>query len=153
MKTGNNFEKVVDKYFSDFDSVVRDRISKKPKPKKNNSITPVSRARKYYDKYRSLSMDKKECMQNLLDYTRIMLCLYTAIIKNGFNEIKDFDLSLRKLNLTRIIEGLRKEKEINLLGRKPRFNTEDPYSTDRSTFVLLVIMFYYMKSKEIVGEY
>ncbi len=151
LKTGKNFEKVVEKYTLDLDSVVINRIAKEPKPKKNKPTPAIPRARKYYNKSCYLKTHSKESKQSLMDYSRIMLCLYTAIIGNGLKEIEDFDLSLSGVNLTRIIEGLR--KETTLLGRKPRFDTKDPYSSDRSTFILLVIMFYYMKSKEIVGEY
>ena len=77
--------------------------------------------------------------------------LYAAIIQNNCKEIDDFNLSMNGINLTKTIEALRKETV--LLGKKPKFETKDPYTSDRSTFILLVIMFYYMKSKEIVGEY
>ena len=151
LKTGKPFEKIIEKYASDLDSVVGDRIAKEPRPKKNVPTPPVPRARKYYEKACFLRKNNKESKYWLLDYSRIMLCLYSAIIGNGLKEISDLDYSMKSLNLTRIIEALRKETV--LLGKKPRFETKDPYSSDRSTFILLVVMFYYMKSREIKGEY
>ena len=151
LKTGKPFEKVVENYTSDLDSVVGERIAKEPKPRKNKPTPPTPRARKYYEKACFLRKNNKETKHGLLDYTRIMLCLYAAIIQNNCKEIDDFNLSMNGLNLTKIIEALRKETV--LLGKKPKFETKDPYTSDRSTFILLVIMFYYMKSKEIVGEY
>ena len=151
LKSGKSFEKVVEKYMQDLDSVISDRIAKEPKPKKNMPTPPTPRARKYFEKAYELRRHNKESKHGLLDYTRIMLCLYMAIIGNGKKEIDDFSYSMSALNLTKIIESLR--KETTLLGKKSRFETKDPYTSDRSTFILLVIMFYYMKSKEMVGEY
>ena len=34
-----------------------------------------------------------------------------------------------------------------------KFDTKESYGSDRSTFILLIILYYYMKSKEIMGEY
>ena len=135
----------------DLDSVVGDRIAKEPKPKKDKPTPPTSRARKYYEKACDLRRLNKESKRGLMDYTRIMLCLYMAIIDGGKKVIDDFNYSISELNLTRIVEALR--KEATLLGKKARFETKDPYTSDRSTFILLAIMFYYIKSKEIVGEY
>lgn len=151
LKTGKTFERVLEKYTLDLDSVVSERVAKEPKPQKNKPTPTTPRARKYYDKSCYLRKHNKESKHGLLDYTRIILCLYSAIINNDFKEIDDFNLSVGGVNLTKVIESLR--KETTLLGKKQRFNTKDPYTSDRSTFVLLVIMFYYMKSKEIVGEY
>lgn len=151
LKTGKQFEKIVEKYTADLDSVVGERIAKEPKPRKNKPTPSTPRARKYYEKACFLRKNNKETHHGLLDYTRIMLCLYTAIIQNNGKEIDDFTLSMNGLNLNKMIEAL--GKETVLLGKKLKFETKDPYTSDRSTFVLLVIMFYYMKSKEIVGDY
>ena len=50
LKTGKPFEKVVEKYTADLDSVVGERIAKEPKPRKNKPTPPTPRARKYYEK-------------------------------------------------------------------------------------------------------
>ncbi len=151
LKTGRSFEKTVEKYVQDIDSVVGSRIAREPKPQKNKPTPPTPRARKYYDKACYLRKRNKESKRGLVDYTRIMLCLYTSIIANGNKDIEDFNYSISVLNLPRIVETLR--KETTTLGKKPKFETNDAYASDRSTFILLVIMFYYMKSKEIVGDY
>lgn len=151
LKTGKTFERLVEKYTADLDSVVGDKIAKEPKPQKNKPTPPTPRARKYYEKACILRKNNKTSRRGLIDYTRIMLCLYAAIILNKGEEIKDFNYSINSINLTIIIEALRKETV--LIGKKPKFETEPPYTSDRGTFILLIIMFYYMKSKEIVGEY
>ena len=59
LKMGKPFEKVVEKYTADLDSVVGDRIAKEPKPRKNKPTPPTPRARKYYEKACFLRKNKK----------------------------------------------------------------------------------------------
>lgn len=151
LKSGKEFGKIVEKYMSDLDSIVGIRIAETPKTRKNQPTPPTPRARKYYEKAVGLRKTNRETKRGLIDYTRLMLCLYTAIINNKYKRITDFELSINCLNLTKIIESMR--KEVIPIRRKARFDTHDPYNSDRSSFVILVIMFYYIKSKEVVGEY
>ena len=151
MKTDKSFEKIIEKYTLDLDSVISKRIAKEPERKKNKPTPPTPRAREYYIKSCYLRKHNKESKHGLLDFTRIALCLYSAILNSSSKIIDDFNYSLNELNLIRIIESLK--EETILLGKLPKFVTKDPYESDRSTFILLVIMFYYMKSKEIRGEY
>ena len=149
---GMPFEKVVDKYVEALDSVVGERIAEKPKQKKNKPTPPTPRARKYYDHACFLKQTIKESNSSLLDYTRIMLCLYSAIVGADLKQIVDFDLSISGLNLAELIKALRKETT-GFVNKRPRFETGDPYVSDKSTFVLLVILFFYMKNNEVEGEY
>ncbi len=151
LKTERNFNKLLEKYVEDLDSVVADRIAKTPKAKKNKPMPQIPRARKYYEKAESLQKHNTESKQGLLDYSRIMLCLYASIINNGLQEIDDFELSFSSINLPTILEVL--HKEATGMSKKLRFDTRDPYDLDRCSFIILIIMFYYMKSKEITGEY
>ena len=80
-----------------------------------------------------------------------MMCLYVSIIKNEGNVINDFDYSTDCLNITQIINSLRKEQ--NGLVKNLRFDLKDRYDTDRCTFIIIIIMFYHIKNNEIVGEY
>jgi len=151
LKTGKNFEKVVEKYTLDFDSIVGDRVEKEPKPRKGEPTPPTPRARKYYDRACFIRKNNKDSERGLLDYSRLMFCLYMSIINNSFKKIEDLDFAFKSLNLTKMLEAMC--RETTLLGRKSKFDIKDPYSSDRSTFVITVIMFYYMKSKEVIGEY
>lgn len=123
LATGKNFEKLVKKYASDLDSVVGSRIAREPKPRKNRPTPPTSRARKYYEKAQELEKHDLGTCQGLMDYTRLMLCLYSSIINNSFKEIEDFDYSVSAINLNKIIESMRKETVG--IGKKPRFDTAD----------------------------
>lgn len=151
LKTGKSFEKVIEKYTSDLDSIVGDKIAKEPKAKRNEPTPPTPRSRKYYEKACTIKKANKMTRHGLLDYSRLMLCLYTEIIKNDGKVIDDFDFSSDCLNLTRIIDSMR--SETGFIGKKAKFDTKEPYAADRSTFIMVIIMFYYIKSKEIIGEY
>lgn len=159
LRTKKSFDKIIEKYTSDLDSVVKDRIAKMPKSKKGGPAPTVPRARKYYDRSCQLREKANATTEDLLDYSRIVLCLYEAVIKNQRSVIQDFDLSMDKLNLPEITNELCDEESNRSNARVVDrfFNTVykrfNPECADRSTFILLVIMFYYMKSKEIVGEY
>ena len=39
------------------------------------------------------------------------------------------------------------------MGTRKRFNNKDLYSKDRSTFIMVVIMYYYIKNMEVEDEY
>ncbi len=146
LRTGKNFSKAVDSYFKDLDSIVEKRIEKTPQPKKNDP-EPVSipRARKYYEKAVSLKKAEDLSTEQLEDYTRIMLCLYTAIIKNGFKEISNFDFSSDCINVPDIISAMKKEEEpvAIKIGKKLKFDTRDRYGSDMCTLILTIISLAY----------
>lgn len=151
LKTGKSFEKVVEKYTSDLDSIVGGRIAKEPKAKKNEPMPPMPRSRKYYEKACTINKSNKIWKHGLLDYSRLMMCLYTEILNDDNKVIDDFDFSTECLNLSRIIDAMR--KETGLIGKKAKFDTKEPYTSDRSTFIMVIIMFYYIKGNEVIGEY
>ena len=141
----NSFSETVDNYAVTLDSVVLDHIDKYS-PLSRNSI---SRSKRYYDEARKMKKEGLNTFGRILDYTRIMLCLYMAIINNNHNSISDFDLSSECLEGKRIMESLRKEEIVNIVGRKKRFDTKGAYSSDRSAFIILIIMYHYIKSMEV----
>lgn len=143
-RTGKTFEKLVEKYTNDLNSVVDDRIIKEEKPrKKGEPVAPPCRARKYYDKAENIKEQNKSTQRGLLDYTRLMLCLYNSIISNKYEQIENFDFSTASLNLNIILDSLKQEK--GSLGKKLRFDLNN--IDTRCSFIILIIMFFYMKSK------
>jgi len=144
-----DFDGLLEKYISNWDVVVREKIAKEKKPTKKDPIHIIPRSRKYYQNI----AEKKDDLsfQNIIDFSRVMMCLYVSIIKNAGNVINDFDYSTDCLNITQIINSLRKEQ--NGLVKNLRFDLKDRYDTDRCTFIIIIIMFYHIKNNEIVGEY
>ena len=155
LKTGKSFDKYVDSYLKDLDSIVERRIEKTPQQKKNDP-TPVvvPRARKYYEKVVSLKKARTLATGVLVDYTRIMLCLYTAIIKNGFKEIGNFDFSSDCINPLDIIAAMKNEQEpvAIKIGKKQKFDIKDLYCSDTCTFMLTIVLAYKILNDRVQEE-
>ena len=151
LKTGKTFEQLIEDYVSIIDSVVEDRIGKAKRARGKNQTIYVPRSRKYYEKACSL---KKSCTttQAFVDYCRIMYCLYMAIIANDRKPIDDFEYSTECLHLYEMLNSLRNEKATGI-KRGSKFDTKEPYGLDRLTFILTVIMYFYIKSRDSVEEY
>lgn len=155
LKTGKNFEKQIDIFIADIDSVVGKRVAKEPQQHKNDKvILPVPRARKYYEKAISIKNDRKVSLKKLLDYTRIMLCLYAEIIRNKYNQIDNVDLSISSIDFDSIMDSMKTEQTGGAIGigKKTKFDISDLYCSDTCSFIFLIIMYYYMKNNEVVGD-
>ena len=142
------FDKIIKKYFDCLDSVVEDRIEKAPKKNKKISEQPKpSRARKYYD---YLNKDDLS-FNNIIDYSRIMLCLYSEIINNNMNTIKNFNYSFDCVNLKNIIESMKNEQTVIGVIKKPRFDWEN--QNTKTNLLLLILIYYYLKNNRVIGDY
>lgn len=143
-KTGKKFEDLLKNYMNVLDSLVELHVAKTPQAKKNEQTPITPRSRKYYDKAIEIKKALKS-LTDLTDYSRLMLCLYAAIINSGEDKIRTLDFALTCLKPDVIIDALKNEKESALFGKKnpkPRFDTSDPYATDSSFFVIVIIMLY-----------
>jgi len=143
-KTGKKFADQLKAYMAVLDSVVEPNIAKNQQAKKNEPAPPVYRSRKYYEKAAEIRKSMKS-MSGLIDYTRLTMCLYAAIIRNGGEKIKNLDFALSSLDPDAIETALRAENESVLFGKKnskPRFDTSDPYSMDSYFFVIAIILLY-----------
>lgn len=154
LDSGKSFDKIISSYMNDLDSVVEPRVERIPQQKKKDS-TPVyiPRARKYYDKAVALKKKPNLTYRLLVDYTRIMLCLYMAEIKSGFNTISDFDFASTCLEPIKILRALREEKAPRQLpgGKKKRFTTEDVYGSSNCMLILVVIILHVIMNENVLG--
>jgi hypothetical protein len=148
---GKRFEYIIEQYANDLDSVVRDHIDSGSHANKG-SASAVPRARKYYYRASALKRDGLKTFESLLDYSRIMLCLYMAIIKQNHKSISNFEYPSENLNGKEILKAMREEKDSSIFGEKKKFNTHSPYSMDRCTFIVVIIMYQYIKSNEVEVE-
>ena len=154
IKTGKTFDKLLSLYMTNLDLMVGRNIADTPKPKKGNDIdVVVPRTRKYYEKALSF-MSQVPTVRSLTDYTRLMMCLYSAIISNEHKTIRNFDYSIDCLDIDKILYSMEKEVSFGILQKsKSMFNFSDIYSTDAATFVLLVIMLTMIKNEEVKDNY
>lgn len=139
-KTSKDFDKQLLAYTDGLNSIVEDRIEKKPKAKKVDNAPVVNpRARQYYEKARIILKSRDLTMRNIIDYSRIMLCLYTAIVDNKLKPINNFDFSADCLKQEKIINAMKDEKK-RALKLKHRFDTTELYSLDTCVFIITIIM-------------
>ena len=146
-----NFDKYLEGYISDLDEVVGNRIAKPPRAKKKDSNPAViPRARKFYDKAMNVKNTRVLTDRQLLDYTRIMLCLYSEIIKNNYAEISNMNYSVSSIDPDVIITSMKKEED---KLKKPKFNIKDLYCQDTCTFIIAMINMYKIIGDKVQGEY
>lgn len=152
LKTGKEFDKTVEVYMKNLDSIVEGHIVKTPKNKKNDPSTIVPRSRRYYEKAVSLKNDITP--RRLIDYSRIMLCLYSEIIKNGYKEIDNLDFSADCLDPKNIIEAMKNEQKtvVANVGKKSRFDIKERYCTDTCTFIIAIILLYKILDDTVLEE-
>ena len=137
------FDKFVEVYFGNLDSIVAGRVAKPPQQrKKDETALPVPRARRYYEKAQSLRKGKLNLV-SMVDYSRIMMCLYAAIIEDNGTEITNFNYAATSLNVDEIINAMQNEESSYFnVTKKKRFDTTDPYGSDAITFVIAITILY-----------
>lgn len=143
-KTNKKFEDHIKSFMSTLDSLVEPHVAKVPQVKKNEPAPAVPRARKYYEKATAIRKSL-ETVSELIDYTRVMMCLYAMAIKSTDERISNFDFSIFCLDPVAIEASLKAEKESVLFGMKnpkPRFDTTEPYTADTCFFVIAIVLLY-----------
>lgn len=112
----------------------------------------MPRARKYYEKAQEIGKGKLNLI-GMIDYTRIMMCLYAAIIKNNGKEIQNFDFATSSLKIDDIILAMKEEQDalpFNVIKKK-KFDTVDPYGMDAITFILAITLLYKITGENLEG--
>ena len=156
IKVSKPFDKVINTYMNDIDSVVGHHIAK-PVNVPTQSGKPdviVPRSRKYYEKAMAIKKTKISSVTELIDYTRIMMCLYTAALKKEDGVIQNFDYSLDCIIPENLFNALEKEEvTVFRAAKKARFDTKELYSTDSSTLILAVIILCSIINRKVEGDY
>lgn len=155
-KTKKSFDELVKYYMDCFEELVSEHleqiiIGKNPKGK---PIYADSRALKYFKEAKVRKDDKKHPFIGLEDYSRISFCLYNEIIKKKRGNITDFNYSFGGIRIQTIINAIESEetkgkKLFKLEQLNKKFQTTNKYSKDSFMLVMVVIMFYHLKNKEV----
>ncbi len=156
LKTGDSFEKILSEYVSKWDDMVEKNIPKEPQAKKGETPPEEARTRKYYKHAIKVKDSRNYTIKQLIDYSRIMMCLYMAVINNEGKSTDEFDYSVNVLDLDSIISTMKQEKRGGTLPnikKKNMYDLEDLYCIDTCVFVLTMIMYYFIKFNEVEGEY
>ena len=142
IKNNRPFDKQIESYMNDLDAIVSPRIVKTTPSQKGNNTPPVTpRAYRYYEKAISSKGNKNLTVRQLLDYTRLMMCLYTSSIRNNDKAVENFVFSANCLDLDLILEHLKKEEIFFVIppNKRKRFELKEKYSSDTCTFVLITV--------------
>lgn len=149
LNKGKNFDELIEKYFNSLNDIVTGKIEKKPKQKKRDTeVNSIPRARKYYDKAEIIK--RQITLQNIIDYSRIMLCLYSAIINNEHKEINNFNYASESLDIKQLTNAMK--SETSSIGKSLKFNINKPFDYDRIIFILTIILYYHIKNNDIAEE-
>lgn len=141
LKNNCDFNKLVMSYYKSINEILGSQIA---------TSKQKTRAQKYYEKAVSISKSKKVNFQDLIDYTRIMMCLYMTVTKNQSKLITDFDLSKECLDMDTILTFIRRETvpTLGINKHKPRFDFHNPYSMDSCILLILTLVLYKLKDGE-----
>ena len=150
LKTSDPFVELIEKYLSDWDSLVEDNIIEESAPSEEGQPSIVTRAKKFYSHAIEIKEAGTITIKQFVEFSRIMLCLYMAMIEKDFAKIEDFDYSIQCLDLDRIIDAMHQKKTDGFLmfGGGAKFDTSDRYSMDTGVFVLTIIAYYLIQNKQ-----
>lgn len=142
IKTGKSFDKLIEAYTKGIDYVVGNKIAKATRAKKNSQVKEdMPRAAKYYEKALEIKNSRNLSTRNLIDYSRIIFCLYMEIIKNDYTVINNFDFLANVLKPDTVINGMKMKPDF-LIVKKKYFNIKELYSIDTCIFVIAIILLY-----------
>ena len=150
-KNRKKFDDLMKYYAAKLDDVVRPHIARTPNAKKDAPEPVTPRSRKYYEKAIEIGKAMKS-VQELLDYSRLMMCLYAEIIKRGNETIDNLDFAVSSLDPAAIEAALKIEEEPLLFGAARRFDTSDPYNMDTCFFVIAITMLYAIIGNSLEGD-
>ncbi len=155
LNSSDKFDKLIKKYMADWDNLVGDMIPKEPSAGKDGTKPPTARSRKYYARAMGLKENRSISLKQLTDYSRIMMCLYMAVMDKNYKEIQDFDYSSKCLDIDKIVNSMRETRQNGFLffGGGWQFDITKSYNLDTGVFILTFIMYYHIKNAEIEGEY
>ena len=140
LKSGKNFDKLIESYTKGIDYVVSNKIAKPTQSKKNKSVQEdIPRAGKYYEKALKIKNSRNLSTRNLIDYSRLIFCLYMEILKNHFTVISNFNFVSSELRLDVIINGMKMKEDFRIVKKK-YFNIKELYSIDTCTFIIAIII-------------
>ena len=145
------FDRQIEKYVDTLDSLVANKIAKTPKARRHDVAPSVPRARRYYEKVQIVKKKRLSDWGSILDYSRIMMCLYSAIIRNNREEIYDFDYSTKCLTIRDIVIEMETEK-IGL-SKNRKIANEGVFTPEASVFVISIIMLHKIINDKAQGDY
>ena len=162
IKTDKTIESLVDYYRDSLSNLIEGYIKKKIETKNANgeSEEQDTRAYKYFQYAKSTKEKDEDIHMHLEDFSRIMFCLYASIINNKMQVIEDFDLSFTSVKIHTLLGALeyeqKEEKKLfmfTLEGPSKKFDITKKYDRDTFMFIMVILMYYVLKMKEVRSEF
>lgn len=143
VKLNRPFGKMIESFMGAIDDVIAPRIAKAPQVKKGET-TPVivPRARKYYEKAVSARKKKDITYREILDFSRVMFCLYTASIDAEDKVIENFNFSSACIEPYETLDHLKSEETQVVFppSKRKRFDFKEKFGADSCTMVIAAIV-------------
>ena len=148
-----SFQKLLVNYSIYLDKLVANKVARATKANNNDSeLTP--RARRYYEKAKSNGKKQFQSTSQVIDYVRVMLCLYTASLQSPSNPIENFNLSIDTLSIENLIFNMKQEQAKRLNYQvKEYFLKNGIYSAAVFYLIMTIIIYCHLMSNMIQGEY
>lgn len=148
-----SFQKLLVNYSIYLDKLVANKVARAPKANNNDSEL-IPRARRYYEKAKSNGKKQFQSTSQVIDYVRVMLCLYTESLHSPSNPIENFNLSIDTLSIENLIFNMKQEQAKRLNYHvKEYFLKNGIYSTEVFYLIMTIIIYCHLMSNMIQGEY
>ena len=148
-----SFQKLLVNYSIYLDKLVANKVARAPKANNNDSEL-IPRARRYYEKAKSNGKKQFQSTSQVIDYVRVMLCLYTASLQSPSNPIENFNLSIDTLSIENLIFNMKQEQAKRLNSQvKEYFLKNGIYSAAVFYLIMTIIIYCHLMSNMIQGEY
>ena len=140
--TGAPFDKQVFQYIKSVSDLV-DMHNEQAKELEDGTQEEAPRARRFYEKAQEIKESRSASTNDILEFSRLMFCLYEATLRDRLNKIQDFDYSVDVIDPAKILDAMKKETVEGMLGMKRKvFNLEGTCTQDISTMIIAAISLY-----------
>ncbi len=140
--TGAPFDKQVFQYIKSVSDLV-DMHIEQAKELEDGTQEEAPRARRFYEKAQEIKESRSASTNDILEFSRLMFCLYEATLRDRLNKIQDFDYSVDVIDPAKILDAMKKETVEGMLGMKRKvFNLEGTCTQDISTMIIAAISLY-----------
>ncbi|HFU4218874.1 TPA: hypothetical protein ACGO8M_002323, partial [Streptococcus suis] len=153
-KTRTSFQKHLVNYSIFLDKLVSNKIAKAPKGnKKVMDPQLIPRARRYYEKAKESGKKQFQSVPQLIDYCRVMFCLYNSALQSDAKQFENFDLSIDALSIEQIIFNMKQEQAKKLNYQVAEFFSKNGiYSSEVFYLIMTIIVYCELKNSKNQGE-
>ncbi len=144
LKTNADLDSAISKYLFAWDDLVSRGL-----PEDDGA-----RTKRYYKYACEIRGSRQLTLKQMTDYSRILMCIYMAIIRSENKVAENFNFSAECINLDKILVAMKAEENGGFLGfgKGAKFDLEELYCNDTAVFVITMIMSYHISEHMITEE-